>query len=141
MKLSIDILAHNEANSLPILLSTLCQQSLLKIQNQEKKIEIIVVLNGCIDNTDAAARNTLEQLTIQSYRISWTWKVCEVSEAGKSNAWNLFVHQSASVASDFFCLMDADIQLHDSFALEKMLDVLRKRPEYWIALDRPIKDV
>lgn len=71
----------------------------------------------------------------------WNWKVCEVKEAGKSNAWNLFIHEFAAPDADFFCLMDADIQLHDRNALEKMLKVLVENPEYWIALDRPIKDI
>ncbi|MEY2831517.1 MAG: hypothetical protein RLZZ574_775, partial [Cyanobacteriota bacterium] len=60
---------------------------------------------------------------------------------GKSNAWNLFIHKFAAPDADFFCLMDADIKLHDRNALEKMLEVLVENPEYWIALDQPIKDV
>ena len=141
MKLSIGVLAHNESNSISVLLQTLCLQSLLTTANKEHIIEIIVVPNGCTDNTAFIARNTLEKLALQSGRASWKWKICEVQEAGKSNAWNLFIHQFASPDSDFFCLMDADIKLHDSSTLEKMLDVLTDNPEYWIALDRPIKDV
>ena len=141
MKLSIGVLAHNESNSISILLHTLYQQSLLTTANKEHIIEIIIVPNGCSDDTAFIARNTLKKLAIQSDRTSWKWKVREVQEAGKSNAWNLFVHQFASPDSDFFCLMDADIKLHDSSALEKMLNVLIDNPKYWIALDRPIKDV
>ena len=85
--------------------------------------------------------NTLQKLSIESNKTLWQWKVCEVEEAGKSNAWNLFIHQFAAPDADFFCLMDADIELHDCNALEKMLKVLVENPEYWIALDQPIKDV
>ena len=141
MKLSIGILAHNESDSLPVLLRTLCQQSLLNTAAKKHTIEVIVIPNGCNDNTAYVARDELEKLAAQSNRPSWKWKVNEVQEAGKSNAWNLFVHQFSSLDSEFFCLMDADIKLYDSFALEKMLAVLSHNPKYWIALDCPVKDI
>ncbi|MEN9870998.1 MAG: hypothetical protein RLZZ171_1986 [Cyanobacteriota bacterium] len=149
MKLSIGILAHNEANAMGFahapriatLLQSLSQQSLLTSLNKGYLIEIIVVPNGCSDNTALIARDTLGKLTLEKDRALWNWKVCEVKEAGKSNAWNLFTHEFAAPDADFFCLMDADIQLHDRNALEKMLKVLVENPEYWIALDQPIKDI
>jgi glycosyltransferase involved in cell wall biosynthesis len=149
MKLSIGILAHNEANAMgeahapriATLLQSLSQQSLLTSLNKGYLIEIIVVPNGCSDNTALIARDTLGKLTLEKDRALWNWKVCEVKEAGKSNAWNLFIHEFAAPDADFFCLMDADIQLHDRNALEKMLKVLVENPEYWIALDQPIKDI
>jgi glycosyltransferase involved in cell wall biosynthesis len=140
MKLSIGILAYNESDSIAILLKSLCQQSLLTSLNKGFLIEIIVVPNGCSDNTASIARDTLKLLS-KNEQALWNWKVCEVKEAGKSNAWNLFIHQFAAPDADFFCLMDADIQLHDRNTLEKMLKVLVENPEYWIALDQPIKDI
>ena len=141
MKLSIGILAHNESGSIEVLLRSLCQQSLLTDANSEHLVEIVVVPNGCTDNTAIVARNSLRKLAFEYSQASWTWQVCEVEAAGKSNAWNLFIHQFAAPDSDFFYLMDADIQLHESRTLENMLAALIQNPEYWIALDRPIKDV
>jgi glycosyltransferase involved in cell wall biosynthesis len=141
MKLSIGILAYNESDSIAILLKSLCQQSLLTSLNKGFSIEIIVVPNGCSDNTALIAHNTLKTLLQENDRALCNWQVCEVKEAGKSNAWNLFIHQFAAPDADFFCLMDADIQLSDRYTLEKMLKVLVENPEYWIAIDRPIKDV
>lgn len=141
MKLSIGILAHNESDSISILLDSVSRQSLLTSLNREHEVEIIIVTNGCTDNTAAIARSTLAKLTIESNQASWKWKVREVEEAGKSNAWNLFVHQFAAPDADFFYLMDADIRLYDPSALEKMLEALVNNPEYWISLDQPIKDV
>lgn len=37
--------------------------------------------------------------------------------------------------------MDADITLCTRDSLDKMLDALVQNPEYWISLDRLIKDV
>ncbi|MEL6928435.1 MAG: glycosyltransferase [Cyanobacteria bacterium J06600_6] len=141
MKLSIGILAHNESNSIEPLLRSLCQQSLLTDANHKYQVEVIVVPNGCTDDTTIVSRQALEKLAIESSQQSFTWKVCEVAEAGKSNAWNLFVHQFAAPDTDFFYLMDADILLHDRTCLEQMVEVLVANSEYWIALDQPIKDV
>ncbi|MEM7593171.1 MAG: glycosyltransferase, partial [Cyanobacteria bacterium P01_A01_bin.83] len=141
MKLSIGILAHNESDCIPILLQTLLQQSLISNIDSQHTIEIIVVSNGSTDNTAAVTRATLNKLASEDNSSSIQWRVVEVEEAGKSNAWNLFVHQFSSLDTDFFFLMDADIELHDRHTLAKMLDVLIQNPEYWIALDQPIKDV
>ncbi len=140
MKLSIGILAHNESDLIADSLQSLGQQSLLTSLGEKHSVEIIVVANGCSDNTADLARNTLKQIGF-IHQTSLSWRVCEVKEAGKSNAWNLFVHQFSAPDADFFCLMDADIKLHNYQTLAKMIEVLVKNPEYWIALDRPIKDI
>ena len=141
MKLSIGILAHNESDSIAVLLNSLSQQSLFTCINSNHSIEVIIVPNGCTDDTAAIAHKTLEELNSNVNIAPLTGKVCEVEEAGKSNAWNLFIHQFSALDTDFFFLMDADIQLYGKNTLENMLDVLIKNPEYWIALDQPIKDV
>ena len=141
MKLSIGILAHNEADYIAKLLNSLGQQSLFTNANRSQTIEIIIVPNGCTDNTVEVANDTLKELALQINNISWQWKICEVPEAGKSNAWNLFVHKFSAIDTDFFCFMDADIQLHHENTLANMVDVLIHNPEYWISLDQPIKDV
>ena len=140
MKISIGILAHNESDSIAKLLNSLKHQSLFSNANQSQTIEIIIIPNGCIDNTAEVAQQTLQELELQLSNIS-QWKICEVSEAGKSNAWNLFVHQFSAVDTDFLFLMDADIQLHHQDTLANMVDVLIRNSEYWISLDQPIKHV
>lgn len=140
MKLSIGILAHNESDLIAASLQSLGQQSLLTSLDEKHSVEIIIVANGCSDNTADVARNTLKQIEI-THPTSLSWRVCEVKEAGKSNAWNLFVHRFSAPDADFFYLMDADIKLHNYQTLEKMLKALVENPEYWIALDRPIKDI
>ena len=141
MKISIGILAYNEAESIADILHSLYEQSLLQDIDRDKMVEVIVVPNGCKDDTATVAKNTLQHLSTQLDSALFQWQVCEVSEAGKSNAWNLFIHQFSAPDTDFFLLMDADIQLYDRDTLAKMLDVLVQNPEYWIALDKVIKDV
>ncbi len=141
MKLSVAILAHNEAHSIPTLLRSLWQQSWLKNLNHGNFVEIIVIPNGCTDNTAEVAQKNLKNLAAKVNSDLFQWKICEVTESGKSNAWNLFVHQFSAKDADLFCFMDADIEMYAPDTLAKMLDVLKENPEYWIALDRPIKDV
>ena len=133
MKITIGILAYNEAVTIPRILHSLFQQSLFQDNNSEI-IEVIIVPNGCTDNTVQVAKNVL-------HSTQFPWQVCEVEEAGKSNAWNLFIHQFSASDTDFFFLMDADITLYAHDTLEKMVDVLVQNPEYWVSLDRLIKDV
>ncbi|MBE9047819.1 glycosyltransferase [Pleurocapsales cyanobacterium LEGE 10410] len=140
MKISMGILAYNEAESISNMLYSLWEQSLFQ-DNADNSIEVIVVANGCTDNTAEVARNTLKNLFKDSDPTLFQWQVCEVKESGKSNAWNLFVHQFSAPDADFFCIMDADIQLYAKASLEKMLDALVENPEYWVSLDGPIKDV
>ena len=118
MKLSIGILAHNEADAIATLLQSLSQQSLLseagarceasflgvlgspQVEHQTKRckrpasttslnkgysIEIIVVPNGCSDNTALITRNTLETLLFENDQALWNWKVCEVKEADRKS--------------------------------------------------------
>lgn len=141
MKLSIGILAHNESDSIAILLRSLYQQSLFTNPDQQQELEVTVVSNGSVDDTAEIARNTLEELTLKTNIPSLQWQVCEVEEAGKSNAWNLFIHQFSAADTDFFYLMDADIKLYAQDTLAKMVEVLVQNPEYWISLDKPIKDI
>ena len=140
MKISIGVLAYNEAKTISNILHSLWEQSLIQ-SNDNHIIEVIVVPNGCTDNTAEIARNILEYLFKDFDPALFQWQVCEVEESGKSNAWNLFVHQFSASDADFFCIMDADITLYTRDTLDKMLEVLIENPQYWVALDRPIKDV
>ena len=141
MKITMGVLAYNEAESISNLLHSLGKQSLLQDSNSGNLVEIIVVSNGCVDNTSLVAKKSLENLAKELDPALFQWQVCEVEKAGKSNAWNLLIHQFADPDTDFFFMMDADIKLHAKDSLSQMLDILVQNPEYWISLDQPIKDV
>lgn len=141
IKISIGILAHNEVNSIARLLHSLCNQSLFVDSNNKTTIEVVIVANGCTDETAIVARNVLEKLSQKVNLNSFDWQVCEVTEPGKSNAWNLFIHRFSALDVDFFYLIDADIRFLAKDTLEKLRDVLVANPEYWVSIDRPIKDV
>jgi glycosyltransferase involved in cell wall biosynthesis len=141
MKITVGILAYNEAETISKLLHSLCKQSLFQDFSTDKIIEVVVVANGCTDNTSLVARESLEKIAKELDSDFFQWQACEVEEAGKSNAWNLFIHQFSAPDTDFFFLMDADIELYARDTLKEMVDVLVQNPEYWISLDRPIKSI
>lgn len=101
MKISIGILAYNEAETISNVLYSLWEQSLIQYNN-DNIIEVIVVTNGCTDNTAEIAQKVLENLSQDFDAAVIQWQVCEVEESGKSNAWNLFVHQFSAPDTDFF---------------------------------------
>lgn len=138
---SIGILAYNEAGKIGKALETLFEQSLFKDANKVKSIEVVVVPNGCTDDTAAIARSTLEKLTTCCPHPDIRWRVCEIEKPGKCNAWNHYVGKFSAPNADYLFLMDADIHFLDSDTLEQMLTTLAAAEEAWVAVDTPIKDV
>jgi len=140
-KISMGILAYNEAMLLPKMLHSLFQQSLFTQPNPNLHIEIVVIPNGCTDETAKVATNTLNLLVKPTVHTNLNWRICEVQQPGKSNAWNLFVHQFSATNADYLCLLDADILLLETPTLESMINTLENQPETWVAVDKPIKDI
>jgi glycosyltransferase involved in cell wall biosynthesis len=141
LNISIGILAHNEAAVISQTLQSLFQQDVLKDAVSELSVEIIVVPNGCTDETAAIAQSTLEQLAQQFTHSKIQWQVCEVLQAGKANAWNLYVHQFSNPAADYLILMDADIEFIEPQTLSSMVKTLEVTPTAWVSVDQPVKDV
>ena len=141
MNISIGIVAYNESAQISQMLNSLFQQSLFNKPDSDTEIEILVVANGCTDDTTIVAQDTLKELVKPSLHNHVEWRICEIEKPGKSNAWNLYVHQFSDPASDYFFLMDSDIQLLEPDTLCSMLQVLETTPEASIAVDKPIKDI
>ncbi len=136
--ISIGIIACNEAKTIGKMLNSLWQQNLFQKIASNLEIEIIIVPNGCSDNTAQVAQAKLHNLPKTA---NITWKICEIKQPGKSNAWNLYVHQLSNPKADYLFLMDADIQLLQSQTLDSMLQTLATETTAWVSVDKPIKDV
>lgn len=141
MKISIGMLAYNESEEISITLHSLFQQSIFQGVNTNVGIELVVVPNGCTDNTAEVARTTLQELVKSSNNPFFSWRICEVEEAGKPNAWNLYVHKFSDPSADYLVLMDADIQFLDPCTLESMIKALEKTSDAWVSVDKLVKDV
>ncbi|MGF1481230.1 MAG: glycosyltransferase family 2 protein [Cyanophyceae cyanobacterium] len=139
--ISIGILAYNESASIQKTLESLFEQSLINDFRLCENVELVVVPNGCTDNTADLCRHLLDKLVSHSPHPRLSWKVCEVAQPGKSNAWNLYVHQFSGSEAQSLFLMDADIQFLGSHTLWNMLKILEENADAWIATDLPVKDI
>lgn len=141
MKISIGILAYNEANCISTTLRSLFEQSIFQEVNTTTAIEVVVVPNGCSDETAAIASATLQELVKSATNPLVSSRVCEVKEAGKPNAWNHYVHKFSDPNADYLFLMDADIQFLSPTTLHSMFETLESNSDAWVSVDTLVKDV
>jgi glycosyltransferase involved in cell wall biosynthesis len=136
LQISIGILAHNEEPRITKTLETLFVQDVFK----KYSCEIVIVANGCTDGTAAAARRST-----QDHQAVWSTlgsaRVEELAVAGKSNAWNHFVHEFSSPQASVLVLMDADIELVKPNTISSMIATLKSNSQAVVCVDRPVKDI
>jgi glycosyltransferase involved in cell wall biosynthesis len=137
--ISVGVLAYDEAPRIGPMLESLVRQTIFD-EGCPYRVEVVVVPNGCSDDTAEVAARTLA--TAVSARSSdLRWRVVSLEEAGKAFAWNRFVHELSDPASDYLVLADGDIVLGAEDSLECMVQALEERPGAAVAVDRPVKDV
>jgi glycosyltransferase involved in cell wall biosynthesis len=142
MKISLGIMAWNEAEIIETSLKSLFEQSLLKrLPEWKATLEIIVVPNGCSDRTEEAARATLESLAAPYPPQTLSWKVNSLKQPGKANAWNHYIHLFADPSADYIVLMDADITFSHPDTLTNLVMALEQNPEAMVSTDLPQKHV
>jgi glycosyltransferase involved in cell wall biosynthesis len=139
--ISIGILAHNEADQIAQTIVSLRQQSIFQPGSKYDQVEVMVVPNGCSDRTDEIAERHFESDDWMDLYPQVECRVVALPEAGKSNAWNVFIHQLSRPDAKYIFLMDADIELNEVETLERMLENLEAKSQAWVAIDHPIKDV
>lgn len=136
--LSIGILAHNESGIIGRTIASLANQSILIPSHAAsvgiRDIEVVVVPNGCTDDTDTVSAEALAKLPGHV-----ATSVHSLSEAGKSNAWNTFVHTIARAETSMFVLMDADIEFASGDVLEHLVRQLDQSPTAKVTTDRAVK--
>ena len=79
LKASVLIPAHNEASYLPT-----CLDAVVASDAVQGGVEVIVIANGCSDDTADIARGYEEEML----QKGWTLTVLDLAEGGKLNAWN-----------------------------------------------------
>jgi glycosyltransferase involved in cell wall biosynthesis len=142
MLVSIGIMAWNEAEVIGTTLRSLLEQTIFRDPAQAScRIEIIVVPNGCSDDTAKVAAEALSAGVAGLPPGRVAWRICDLTAPGKANAWNHFVHGFSDPAADFIVLMDADIRFTHPATLANMLAALARDPVACIATDLPQKHV
>lgn len=140
---SIGILAWNEEDAIGAMLTSLFKQSLFaELRHRNLRCEIICVANGCTDRTVPVAQTTLDfHARTHEHRQAFSSRVLDLAERGKTNAWNVFVHEASAPETKFLFLMDGDIVIHAPGTLWNMLCALWDQPDANVAVDQPLKDL
>jgi len=140
LTLGIGIFAHNEERQLRGTLDSLAKQDLLTEAAQlGVNIEISIVANGCTDRTASIAKDACAQIFAEYPNLST--RVVSLEMAGKSNAWNEYVHRIAPPEADYLCFMDADIAFVGEDSLRLMLKTLQQTPAAHACVDTILKDL
>jgi glycosyltransferase involved in cell wall biosynthesis len=137
MKVCLGILARNEAERIPDLISDLAKQTLLA--RIDLQMEIHVVANGCTDKTVPVAEAALTEAGLDKNGVEFF--VHDLPSGGKAKAWNEFIHRLSPTDAELAFLLDGDIRIPETFALEKVFDGLVAAPEAVVAVDRSVKDI
>ena len=118
-------MAYNEQDSIAATLRSIFEQELVTgAAKSGEMVEIIVVPNGCSDETAARANDSLFAAMSKMDENHVAASVCELAEAGKENAWNHFVHEVSCPDAQYLILMDADVRLEHPRVLGALVDAL-----------------
>jgi glycosyltransferase involved in cell wall biosynthesis len=139
--ISIGILAYNEAHKIAKTLASLRQQSIFYLNQDQYRAEVVIVPNGCTDDTATIGDRIFAQPEWQDIQELTHCRVCPIPEAGKSNAWNRYIHEFAAPATNYFVLMDADIVFGEPETIEYLVQQLVNEAKAWVSIDQPIKHV
>lgn len=143
MLISIGILAWNEEREIERTLRSLFQQTALRSASPDEarfSWEIVVVPNGCTDDTAGVSSRVLAELVAGVNGADISWSVCALEEGGKSNAWNRFVHEFSAPDAGLIVLMDADIEFGERTTISNAVRALVENPRAVAAVDLPLKD-
>ncbi len=133
----IGILARNEAERIGALIADLSAQTLCSFGAH--RCRLIVVANGCTDGTADAARAAFAGSDLAAMGVEM--EVHELTRPGKSNAWNVLVHDIVPPDTDFVIFLDGDIRIPKSDTLGLVLNQLIGTPNAVVAIDESVKDL
>jgi len=118
MKTSVLIPAHNEASYLPT-----CLEHVLASDAVEGGVQVVVIANGCTDDTAACARRFEEAFALKG----WSLTVLDLPEGGKLNAWN---KGEAAALGEALIYVDADTNVSPALIGQIATALNTREPRY-----------
>jgi glycosyltransferase involved in cell wall biosynthesis len=143
MHITIGILGYNESAMIGRTVRSLFEQSVFSGTGAALpgvRWDIVVVPNGCTDDTHAQAERALQAACANTKTASVSWRVVSLERAGKSHAWNKLVHEIAAADTDAFVMVDADIEFGHPETIANSVQRLRSDADAWTVVDLPLKD-
>ncbi len=140
MHIGIGVFAHNEELRIAATLESLSRQDLFEWAGQNNlSVQIRVLANGCSDATVERSREACARLFALEEGVDAS--VTLIERAGKSNAWNEYVHRFCAPEADYLIFMDGDIQFVGSETLRSMVSSLEETCLASVAVDTILKDI
>ena len=138
MRISVGILAHNEADRIADTVRALLKQTIFRdtLGANLAHVELICLLNGCTDNTAAVTAAVIREAP-QMPHLNYI--VHEISRAGKGLAWNEYVHVASDPLAEILVFIDADVCFVEADTIERLICCIRQCPEVQVATDVPLK--
>lgn len=143
MIVSIGMLAYNEAGGIANTIASLLAQSVFHSGASAIEVnewEIVVVPNGCTDDTARVADEALRTgiAALSGVRVSHSIRV--LAQGGKSNAWNHYIHELSRRDADAIVMMDTDIEFGHVDTILNCLAELLGNTHAKVVVDLPLKD-
>jgi hypothetical protein len=140
---SLGMIARNEEKAIGPALESLFRQTLFaELGQRGLAAEIWCIANDCTDATVEVAGGILAHHGARHPRRHvFATHVLTVPEAGKINAWNLFVHRVSAPAARYLILLDADIRFGHVTTLWNLCRALEDDPRAQISAGEPVKDL
>lgn len=133
-RVDIGVFAHNEARGIVRMLEGLVRQEVPGLAAR-----IVVLANGCTDDTVRLARGFVESHGHTNPNLGI--EVVDLSLGGKSRTWNSYVHELSRPDADVLIFMDADIELPAADSLLRLVQGLEANPKLHAFNSHPIKDI
>ena len=134
IKVDVGVFAHNEADGIVRILQGLMRQDVAVLD-----VRVLVLANGCTDDTAELARNFARSNA--SSPPSPRVEVAELNQGGKSRTWNRYVHELSRPDADVLVFMDADIDTPEPDSLSRLVRGLISNPALHAFNSHPIKDI
>lgn len=142
MKIAIGIFSWNEEKNIAHTIQSISKQSVF-VRRSERladfEWDIVVIANGCTDDTVTVAKKALSQHLGHLSSVGVAINVYEIEEAGKSNAWNEFVHEYCDSSVDIFVMLDSDIEFGNKDTIFNSIQLLVQSPGCSVVVDKPLK--
>lgn len=133
-RVDIGVFAHNEAKGIVRMLDALRRQDVTGLD-----VRIVVLANGCHDNTVSLARDYLASGV--SDNANPAIEVLDLSLGGKSRTWNSYVHDLSRPEAEILVFSDADIELPEVDSIRRLVQGLKANPKLHAFNSHPIKDI
>ena len=136
LRVTLAIIARNEAGHIGRTIASLAEQDLFARPGPAP--DLVVLANGCSDNTIEVAREAVAQRMAGKLRRA---ELVDTPVGGKSRAWNRVVHELAAPDTDLFLFLDADIELAGADVCRHLIEQLVNDGHAVACTGHPVKRI